>query len=81
MPTVNIPPRVRFILYVVGALASLGVAYAVNKAWAGDAEVQLISGIVALINVLAAAKTNLSSDVEDVRDRHEADPPGRFDVR
>lgn len=59
MPTINIPPKVRFALYVVGALASLGVVYAVDKAWAGDAEVRFVQGLVALLNVLAAA--NVSS--------------------
>lgn len=65
MPTVNIPAKIRFWLYLLGSLASLGVAYAVNKAWAGDAEVQLVSGVVALINLLAAAKTDLSGATED----------------
>jgi hypothetical protein len=62
MPQINVPPRIRFALYIAGAVASLGVSYAVNKTWAGDAEVQLVSGVVALINVLAAAKTNLSPE-------------------
>lgn len=60
MPTVNIPPLVRFILYLVGAFALLFVAYAVDKSWAGDAEVRLVTGVVALLQLLAAAKTNLS---------------------
>lgn len=62
MPTINIPPRVRFTLYLLGALASLIVIYAVDKTWAGDAEVRLVQGLVALLNVLAAAKVDLSSD-------------------
>jgi hypothetical protein len=88
MPTVNIPPRIRFALYIAGALASLFVSYAVNKTWAGDAEVQLVSGVVALINVLAAAKTDLSSPpLEDIANhaareelahgRHEREPVDR----
>jgi hypothetical protein len=60
MPTVNIPPLVRFILYLAGAAALLFVAYAVDKSWAGDAEVRLVTGVVALLQLLAAAKTNLS---------------------
>lgn len=60
MPTVNIPPLARFVLYLIGALALLFVAYAVDKDWAGDAEVRLVTGVCALLNILAAAKTNLS---------------------
>lgn len=88
MPTINIPPRIRFALYLLGALASLGVAYAVNKAWAGDAEVQLVSGLVALLQLLAAAKTDLSQppleevandaarqELADYQARHRAPDP------
>ena len=53
----NIPPKIRFALYLIGALASLGVVYAVDKAWAGDAEVRFVQGLVALINILAAGNT------------------------
>lgn len=60
MPTINIPPIVRFVLYLIGALALLFVAYAVDKDWAGDAEVRLVTGVVALLQLLAAAKTNIS---------------------
>ena len=60
MPTINIPPRIRFALYLIGAIALLLVAYAVDKSWAGDAEVRLVTGLVALLQLLAAAKTNLS---------------------
>jgi hypothetical protein len=65
MPTVNIPAKVRFALYILGALASLGVSYAVDKKWAGDAEVRLVQGLVALIALLAAAKTNLAETPEE----------------
>lgn len=58
MPTINLSPKVRFALYLLGSLASLGVVYAVDKAWAGDAEVRLVQGLVALITLLAAANTN-----------------------
>lgn len=74
MPTVNIPPRVRFLLYLAGAIASLVVSYAVNKQWAGDAEVQLVTGAVALLQLLAAAKTDLSraaDETDDYQGRHE----------
>lgn len=76
MPTLNIPAKVRFALYVLGALASLGVTYAVNKTWAGDSEVQLVSGLVALINVLAAAKTDLSGTTADTGPGMAAGPEG-----
>lgn len=59
MPTINIPPYLRFWLYIVGALALLVVAYAVDKAWAGDAEVRLVTGVVALLQLLAASKVDL----------------------
>ena len=61
MPTINIPPHARFVLYIVGALALLFVAYAVDKSWAGDAEVRLVTGLAALLNLLAAAKTDLEA--------------------
>lgn len=60
MPSINIPPAVRFALYLIAAVALLVVAYAVDKDWAGDAEVRLVTGLAALLNILAAAKTNLS---------------------
>lgn len=58
MPTINLSPRVRFALYLIGSLASLGVVYAVDKSWAGDAETRLVQGLVALLGVLAAANTD-----------------------
>lgn len=60
MPTINIPPKVRFILYLIGAIALLSVSYAVDKQWAGDAEVRYVTGLAALLQLLAAAKTSLS---------------------
>lgn len=62
MPSINLGPRVRFALYLIGSLASLGVVYAVDKAWAGDAEVRLVQGLVALLGILAAANTNTSGE-------------------
>lgn len=59
MPTINIPPLARFVLYLAAAIALLIVTYAVDKSWAGDAEVKLVTGLAALLNILAAAKTNL----------------------
>jgi hypothetical protein len=66
MPTINIPPKVRFVLYLIGALALLTVTYAVDKDWAGDAEVRYVTGIAALLQLLAAAKTSLSDSTATV---------------
>lgn len=60
MPIVNIPAKVRFILYLVGAVALLTVSYAVDKAWAGDAEVRYVTGLAALLQLLAAARVDLA---------------------
>ena len=60
MPTINISPKVRFILYLIGAISLMIVSYAVDKKWAGDAEVRLVTALSGLLFVLAAAKTNLS---------------------
>ena len=60
MPTPNIPPSVRFFLYVLASLGSLVAAYLFAKGYVGDAELALWAGIVAIINGLAAAKTNLN---------------------
>lgn len=60
MPTINIPPLVRFFLYLLGALLLLIVSYGVDKSWAGDAEVRLATGLSSLLFILAAAKTTTS---------------------
>lgn len=62
MPTINIPPMVRFVLYLIGAIALLTVSYAVDKSWAGDAEVRYVTGLAALLQLLAAAKTNVRDE-------------------
>lgn len=59
MPTVNIPPAVRFALYLLSALGSVIAAYLFAKGLVGDAELALWAGVVAIINGLAAAKTDL----------------------
>lgn len=55
-PTLNIPARARLVLYVATALGSLLLTYGIAKGvgWLGDPEVALWSGIVALVNGLAA---------------------------
>ena len=60
MPPINIPPRVRFALYLLAAFGLLAVNYAAEKHWAGASEVRFVSNLAALLQVLAAAKTNLS---------------------
>ena len=60
LPTVNIKPGIRFTLYLLASLSLLFVAYAVDKEWAGDAEVKLVNGVSALLFILAAAKTTLT---------------------
>lgn len=60
MPTINISPKVRFVLYLAAVLGGLFVQYAMDKSWFADAEFRLWSGIATLLMLLAAAKTNLS---------------------
>jgi len=60
MPPENLPPKFRFFLYVLASLGSLVAAYLFAKGYVGDAELALWAGIVAIINGLAAAKTNLN---------------------
>ena len=60
MPIVNIPAGVRFGLYVFASIGSVVAAYLFAKGYVGDAELALWAGIVAIINGLAAAKTNLN---------------------
>lgn len=66
-PTINIPPLVRFLLYLLASLALLTVSYAVDKNWAGDAEVQYVTGLSGLLFILAAAKTGVGNAVTTVR--------------
>ena len=59
MPVVNIPGKLRFFLYPLAAIALIVVSYAVDKPWVGDGEVRLVTGLAGLLNLLAAAKTDL----------------------
>lgn len=68
MPTINIPPVVRFALYLIGAISLLTVSYAVDKSWAGDAEVRYVTGLAALLQLLAAAKTNMRDEPKVIKD-------------
>lgn len=58
---VNVPPKVRFALYILGALATPLIAYLFEGGSIGTAEVTLAGAYLALINLLAASKTDLSS--------------------
>lgn len=80
MPTINIPPLVRFVLYLVAAVALMVVSYAVDKKWAGDAEVRLVTGLAGLLYILAAAKTNLSDTSVLLEGKLEQTGPGTADV-
>lgn len=59
---ITIPARARFVLYLIGALATPLIAYLFERGTIGEAEVTLFGAYIALINLLAATKT--------------ADPPG-----
>lgn len=58
---VNIPPKVRLALYVVAALTVPLAAYLFEKRIIGKEEVTLIGAYIALVNALAAAKTDTST--------------------
>lgn len=66
MPTINIPPVIRFVLYLLGSISLLTVSYAVDKSWAGDAEVRYVTGLAGLLFILAAAKTGVSDNAATV---------------
>lgn len=69
MPTINIPPKARFVLYLLSALGSVVVGYLAARGFIGDAELAAWAGVVAIVNGLAAANTNISGDpVVKVRD-------------
>jgi hypothetical protein len=70
MPSINIPPTVRFSLYLLSALGSVGMAYLFAKGYAGEAETGAWAGIVAIINGIAAANTNITDKVLVEEDGH-----------
>lgn len=61
MPTINIPAKVRFALYIVAALATPLVAYLFDSRIIGKEEVALFGAYIALVSGLAATKTNTTS--------------------
>ena len=55
---VNVSPKVRFALYVIGALAAPLIAYLFDSGHIGKNEVALCGAYLALINLLAASKVS-----------------------
>ncbi len=60
MTAINIPARARFWMYVSGAVAAPLVAYLFAVGIFGGAEVTLAGAYIALLNAMAATKTDLS---------------------
>lgn len=60
VPTINIPSKIRFALYLLAAFGSLVVLYAIDKGWVGDPEFKFWTGLAGLLNLLAATKTAIS---------------------
>ena len=58
MPTVNIPAKVRFGLYLLAAAATPLIVYLFDTGAIGKEEVTLFGAYVALVNLLAATKTD-----------------------
>ena len=60
IPTINIPPRLRFALYLLATAAGLASSYFLDKnfAWWGEPEVKLTNGVIAVINLMAAVKVS-----------------------
>ena len=79
MPTVNISPKVRFALYLISAIGSAVAAYLFARGYVGDAELGLWAAVVAIVNTLSAANTNLSGD--PVVKVHDAVVEGDLDER
>jgi hypothetical protein len=73
LPTINIPPKVRFYLYLAGILLLQLSSYLAAKTWIGKAEVDAAGDLSSLVLALAAAKTDLSG-------RPEAPPVDRTPV-
>ena len=69
MTTINLPPRVRFGLYIASAVTVLVGTYLTDRgvSWWGEAEAKLLAGVVALVNILAAANvTRAKPDVDPI---------------
>jgi hypothetical protein len=60
MTVPTMPPTARFVLYLIGALATPLIAYLFQRGTIGEAEVTLFGAYVALINLLAASNVDNS---------------------
>lgn len=65
MPTINIPAKVRFLIYLLTAIGTPVVGYLKVKGYIGDPELALWAAEVTVSNTLAAAKTDLSGAAEE----------------
>jgi hypothetical protein len=55
---VNVPPKVRFALYILGAIAAPLIGYLFDSGHIGKNEVALAGAYLALVNLLAASKVD-----------------------
>lgn len=65
MPTITIPARARFVLYLVGLVGGLAVTLALAKGWLDAAGAAFVTGVLAIINGLAAGNVNLTKPADD----------------
>lgn len=56
----NIPPKVRFAVYLITGIGSVAVSYMVAKNMIGDAELTAWTALVGLVNGMAASNTNIT---------------------
>lgn len=62
MPTISIPDRVRFAIYLAVAIGSLVVKYCFDKGYIGDDEVNLWLGIAAIGSTLSLANVSKTGE-------------------
>lgn len=67
MPPVNIPPSVRFALYLISAVGSVVVSYLLAESYIGENETALWAGLVAIINAVAASHVQRKAKASTVR--------------
>lgn len=60
--TITLSPKARVALYLGAAIALIVIGYAVDKDWAGDAEVRLVTALAALANMVAAGNVKRRSE-------------------
>lgn len=59
---VNLPPKVRFAIYVFNGVGSIGVMYLVAKNLIGDAEVGAWTALSAFTSTMAALNVSTPKD-------------------